>query len=249
MPTTTIVVPCYNEAARLEPERFLAFLEGEPGISFLFVDDGSGDDTRAVIEALAARSPRIEALILERNGGKAEAVRRGILAALVGGCEAAGFWDADLATPLATIPAFVAVLDARPEVEMVIGSRVKLLGRVIERRPRRHYFGRVSATLASLILKLPVYDTQCGAKLFRRTATLPALFTEPFLTRWIFDVEILARWLAARSVDEAERCIVELPLTEWRDVDGSKLSFWDFLRTPKELARLRMRYGPPGEGP
>jgi glycosyltransferase involved in cell wall biosynthesis len=243
MPSCVIVVPCYNEAARLEPQVFLDFLSGHPGLSFLFVDDGSTDDTRAVIESLAGRSPRIDALVLARNGGKAEAVRQGFLATLAGDASLIGFWDADLATPLAAIPEFVEVLRARPEAEMVLGSRVKLLGRIIERKPRRHYFGRVSATMASMMLRLPVYDTQCGAKLFRRTPDLSALFDEPFLTRWIFDVEILARWLERRSVAAAERCIVEQPLMEWRDIDGSKLSTRDFLRTPKELLKLRLRYG------
>lgn len=242
----TIVVPCYNEAARLDPDAFVAFADAHPDVTFLLVDDGSTDTTRQVHAATAARAPgRITTLALDANGGKAEAVRRGVLRALDDGAPAVGFWDADLATPLALIPEFVRVLDERPDVEIVLGSRVRLLGRRIERDPRRHYFGRVAATAVSRMLGLAVYDTQCGAKLFRTTPRLRELFAEPFATRWVFDVEILARWMIATGHrgEAAEQAIVELPLPEWRDVRGSKLKWTDFVRAPLELWRIRERYG------
>ena len=224
MNAATIVVPCYNEAARLDLDAFLRFdAQGHPQ-RFLFVNDGSTDETIDLLDSLARRRPaRFGIENLSCNSGKAEAVRRGVLRAMDEGAPLVGFWDADLATPLDVIPEFCRLFDADPELEIVLGSRVRLLGRRIERRATRHYLGRGFATAASLVLGLPVYDTQCGAKLFRAGEGMRSLFAVPFRSRWIFDVELLARLIRRRkAVGEAsvERGIYEYPLPEWRDVAG-----------------------------
>ncbi len=240
-----LVVPCYDEAARLDTEAFRGFrLDGHP-LSFCFVNDGSRDSTLEVLQRLCAESPGLGFVLdLKKNQGKAEAVRRGLLAALDTGAELVGFWDADLATPLRELPRFCRVLDERPEVDLVLGSRVRMLGRSIERSGTRHYLGRVFATGASLTLGLPVYDTQCGAKLLRASRDVRAILAEPFLTRWVFDVEILARLgrLARGTAVPVERRTYELPLGEWRDVPGSKVKPLDFVRSGLELLRIRNAY-------
>ncbi len=188
---------------------------------------------------------KFSVLNFEQNQGKAEAVRRGMLGALDSHADYVGFWDADLATPLDTIPQFLDLAESRPELEIIMGSRVKLLGRKIERRTARHYIGRAFATATSMILGLAVYDTQCGAKLFRASSSLKALFAQPFVSRWIFDVEIIARLIQARrgkQLPQPEQVIYEFPLTEWRDVPGSKLGYGDFTRAAWELLQIRNRY-------
>ena len=243
-----LVVPCYNEEQRLPVAALREFaLRGLVGddarMELLFVNDGSTDGTLAVLRSLQAEDPsRFLVLDLERNSGKAEAVRRGILEALDRKPDFVGFWDADLATPLEELPAFLDVFRTRPEIDMVFAARVRLLGRSISRHPGRHYFGRVGATLISSSLGLAVYDTQCGAKLFRVTPDMREMFAEPFLSRWIFDVEIIARLVRQRGRDRAAKAIYELPIRVWHDVKGSKVRSTDFGRALKDLWKIHRAY-------
>ncbi|HXT70251.1 MAG TPA: glycosyltransferase [Vicinamibacterales bacterium] len=243
MPTSCVIVPCYNEANRLDSSEFLAFTSAQPDVHFLFVNDGSRDGTAEVLSRLSQERPsQIHALNLPQNQGKAEAVRSAANA--IAGWKAfdyAGFLDADLAAPLATIGQLQAALDAEPSHEFAIGSRVALLGRHIRRHASRHYTGRVFATVVSLMLRLPVYDTQCGAKLFR-ARLIPELFGDPFVTKWFFDVELIFRLLRSRGHAAAAGMFVEVPLLVWTDQAGSKLRASDFLRTPLELFRIWRRY-------
>lgn len=252
MSPCTIVVPCYNEAARLDVAAFERFAaDGHPQ-QFLFVNDGSTDETGAVLQRLSQPDPqRFMVHALPRNQGKAEAVRQGVLRAIDQGCELVGYWDADLATPLEAIPPLCEFLRSRPELAIVVGARVRLLGRQIERRPLRHYLGRVFATAASLTLRLPIYDTQCGAKLFRATPEIRRLFEEPFRSKWIFDVELLARFCHARRAAglAPETAIYEWPLDQWRDVAGSKVRARDFVTAFVELARIYWSYRSPAPAP
>lgn len=248
MARCTIVVPCYNERRRLDLGTFRAFAADQAGTDFLFVDDGSTDGTGELLDALAADRPdRFLSLRMERNVGKAEAVRRGVLLATGLGADYVGFWDADLATPLDELPGFVAHLEAHPGVWMVFGSRVRMLGRSIDRKASRHCLGRLFATAVSLLFGIPVYDTQCGAKVFRAMPAVRRLFERPFRSRWIFDVELLARCLADRPSAAGER-IHEIPLGRWTDVEGSKVTAGDFARSLVELWTIRRAWGRAGQG-
>ena len=242
----SLVIPCYNEAKRLDINEFHAFYRTNPSVRLVFVDDGSTDGTRGLLETLERQCPeRVAVLRNEPNRGKAEAVRAGIMYSIQHlGPDVVGFWDADLATPLETVGRFLGVLRARREVEMVFGSRVKLLGRNVERRPLRHYLGRIFATAVSSMLKLPIYDTQCGAKLFRVEPHTRAIFEAPFLSKWVFDVEIIARYLRhyGRDTARVSRLIYEYPLETWVDVAGSKVRPADFFKAFIDIARIERRY-------
>ena len=238
-----VVVPCYNEERRLPVDAFRSFALDGVRIEFLFVNDGSTDGTLPLLRSLVAADPtRFSLLNLERNSGKAEAVRRGMLAAFERHPDCTGFWDADLATPLGEIAHFVRIFGSRPEIEMVMAARVRLLGRSISRNPARHYVGRVGATLISSSLGLAVYDTQCGAKLFRAGDRIAELFDRPFLSRWIFDVEIIARLVRQRGRDAAAKAIYELPIMTWHDVKGSKVRSTDFFHALKDLWKIHRAY-------
>lgn len=247
MQRTLVVIPCYNEASRLDTEALLEATRMWPMLSFVLVDDGSSDGTLVLLESLRARAPEaFEVLSLPKNQGKAEAVRQGMLAAFARSPELVGYFDADLATPLAELAPMAKYFDDA-RVQLVMGSRVKLLGRQVSRSPLRHYLGRVFASSASVILGLEVYDTQCGAKLFRNTPSMQKLFDQPFSVTWTFDVELLARLSALAAQGELpapEQTVIEHPLAEWRDVSGSKLRPDAALRAVAELGRIWLEYPP-----
>lgn len=246
MSRVCLVVPCYNEAQRLDVGSFRQFLSKSEDVRLIFVDDGSYDGTYQVLETVRAGfEEKLDILRGERNRGKAEAVRLGILRALDEfRPEIVGFWDADLATPLQSVQQLREVLETRPEFEMVFGARIKLLGRHVERLLVRHYLGRIFATFVSNLLGMPIYDTQCGAKLFRVNPFTPQIFREPFISKWVFDVEILARYLAFfnRDPKQLEKVIYEYPLETWTDVAGSKIRAKDFFVAFWDLFRIRQQY-------
>ena len=246
-PDVVLVVPCHDEAARLRPDAFSAFARASPETRVLFVDDGSGDDTLTVLRALRDDHPeRVDVLALPTNVGKAEAVRLGMLAGCDLDARFVAFWDADLATPLDHVAMFCEVFASKPEVDMVFGARVGLLGRRIRRSMRRHYMGRVFATLASCALGMAVYDTQCGAKMFRATDELRAVLRRPFETRWVFDCEMIGRYAALRRGRDGQtpvhETIYEFPLMRWEDVAGSKVRATDVVKMAWGLWRVRLRY-------
>ena len=234
-----LVVPCYNEASRLQTEVFRQLVTTTSDIGLVFVDDGSTDGTGAMLAGLATQGDgKIAVLTLKQNVGKARAVQLGVLAAFEREPGFVGYWDADLATPLTALQEFMEVFSASPDVDIVMGARVKMLGRDIRRSPIRHYCGRAFATAASFALGVSVYDTQCGAKIFRATDLVQRVFRPPFRSKWIFDVEILSRYLAATGTAQSETHICEVPLRTWTAMPGSKLTVWHAVRSIWDLALI-----------
>ena len=242
-----LVVPCFNEEARLDRAAFSA-LACAPDLHLLFVDDGSSDGTLRVLEGLRAASPgRVTVLGLPTNAGKGEAVRQGMLAGLARGMDVVGFADADLATPPDELVRLRDELLAS-DLKVVVGSRVMIMGTNIKRHLWRHILGRAFATVAANILDMPFYDTQCGAKYFRDTPALHEALARPFLSRWVFDLELLGRLHIGSRAGEAipMEQFREIPLRQWVAVADSKLTvrsmsrvLLDLPRIDRELARLR----------
>lgn len=229
-----LVIPCYNEANRLDFERFNHFKDE---IFFIFVNDGSTDNTLELLKK--HESDSFYVLNLEKNSGKAEAVRQGILYSrslpFFEKIYWVGYWDADLSTPLEELENFLAFASLfYPEADAIFGSRMKRAGSIIERSVSRHIIGRIFATFFSLLFNIKTYDSQCGAKLFNKNL-LDSLFSEPFVSRWLFDVEIILRG--------KEFQIREYPLRVWKDVSGSKISALDLPRILLDMLRIRRKYG------
>jgi dolichyl-phosphate beta-glucosyltransferase len=239
---TAVTIPCYNEADRLKCDAFVDFVREHREVMFIFVDDGSTDETLQLLKSMSlSEASNIRFITFKTNCGKGEAVRQGTLTAIAYGAKYVGYWDADLATPLKAILEFLAELKKNSHLLLVMGARVQLLGRRILRNRYRHYLGRVFATVTSVVLGMPVYDTQCGAKLFVVTESVALAFRDPFISRWVFDVEILARLLCTGKVN-AQAAVCEYPLLEWHDVKGSKVKPKDFLIALWDLGRIHLAY-------
>lgn len=234
---TAIVVPCYNEAERLDQGTFLAYLDASPATDFVFVNDGSQDATLDRLTALRDAAPtRVTVVDLAKNSGKAEAVRQGLLTAADQGAAFIGFWDADLATPLDAIDDFSRVLNKFAETQVVYGARRMMLGHRIERKLGRRIVSRICATLARHAVGLPIGDTQCGAKMMRNTPILRNAISRPFTAGWLFDVEFFARLSAGMA--ERRFAFYEQPLAEWTEVAGSKVSSNAIVKSGFRMLRL-----------
>lgn len=236
-----IIIPCYNEAKRLNITEFEHFLSNplNDTIDFIFVNDGSSDDTIKVLNKLCKNHRNATVLDLKQNVGKAEAIRRGVLESELEFSDFIGYFDADLATPLNEINRMKFYIENK-NTFLIMGSRIKILGVTnIKRDKSRHYIGRIFATIVSNMLKLPIYDTQCGAKLIRKDIALE-IFKDKFISKWLFDVELLFR--LKRKYKNLEDRIIEVPLKKWEDVAGSKIGFSYFLKAPIDLLRIYFHY-------
>lgn len=236
MEKTCIIIPCFNEGSRLELETFQLFLQTNQ-FTLIFVNDGSTDNTIDTLKKLKIKFFDLVHIInLPQNVGKGEAVRQGFLAAFdVGGYDYLGYLDADLATPLEEIEYLLGHFNGHTKI--VLGARVLRLGAIIERDPLRHYLGRIFATLASNVLDMKVYDSQCGAKLFEEKMA-QVLFREPFISKWLFDLELLYR-LKLIDPDSFFNNTLEVPLRTWKEKGNTKIKITDFLSAPFDLFKIK----------
>lgn len=230
-----LVVPCYNEADRLDRDALRQLANGGQ-VRLLLVNDGSGDATASVLAEVAAGTAS-QVLNLTTNAGKGEAVRFGLRSAIATGATVVGYFDADLATPPSEMLRLLGTLHRREDLDVVLGSRVALLGSVIHRSALRHYLGRVFASVASLALGCRVYDTQCGAKVFRVTPALSGALERPFRSPWAFDVQLLSRLLSGDGGHPpvAVEAMVEVPLEEWQERGDSRLGLGSMVRAFIEI--------------
>lgn len=234
-------MPCYNEVGRLQTQRLLDFVAAHAQVTIVLVNDGSSDGTAALIDGLGTQSDRIHPLHLTENRGKANAVQAGFDYARRFETDCIGFLDADFDIPPEEVLLLLESLERHPNAEFAFGSRIKLLNNTIERNAYRHLFGRVFATFTSNSLELAVYDTQCGVKLFRR-ALAGEVFARPFISRWVFDVEIFWRVLSLRGRAAIGTVAREVPLRACFNNGASKISYRAMLKFPFELSRIKRHY-------
>ncbi|HEV7780819.1 MAG TPA: glycosyltransferase [Chitinophagaceae bacterium] len=242
MQETCIIIPCYDEADRLDQQAFLDFAKENPPVCFCFVNDGSRDKTLTILLELQSKNPQ-QFLVsdLEVNRGKAEAVRQGILKMTADKkFRFIGYFDADLATPLSEINNLLGYFNGNDQLEIVFGSRKKTSDNNIRRNIFRHNFGKSYAWLTTSILGLPIYDTQCGAKIIR-ASTAAIVFKDPFLDQWLFDLEIFCR-IKKEKGDAFKQSIKEVVVDTWTEKGDSKISFKDVAVLPYKTLKLFFKY-------
>lgn len=236
-----IVIPCYNEAKNIEVEEYCSFIKKEQDVLLCFVNDGSTDTTQAVLEKIKQTDPqRVEILSLPKNCGKAEAVRQGMQHCnKLYDHRTIAYLDADLSTTLEECLGMAKYLNEK--ITFCFGSRIAKIGSVIKRKRYRFLFGRIIATIISQLLSLKIYDTQCGCKVFTKQQS-EAVFIEPFLSRWLFDVEIFFRLIKQHGKENVLTKMLEVPLASWIDKGNSKIKFSYFFIIWFDLLRIYRKY-------
>lgn len=240
-----IVIPCYNEEQRFGEMRsdYVTFLNNHEKVILCLVDDGSKDDTALVLQTFQKEFPdQVEVVIQPKNGGKAEAVRQGVLlSAKKFDTDYVAFLDADLATSFEECLRIHSYAKEKEGVTFAFASRILKIGSEIKRKKFRFVVGRFVATMISSLLGIKVYDTQCGCKVFERELSL-ALFEEQFISKWLFDVELFFRMIKRYGRLEAETQMIEVPLKRWEDKGDSKVQMTYFFKLWVDLMKIKRKY-------
>jgi len=230
-PKLSIVIPAYNESARIEAtlDRVMSCVCHEGwDAEVLVVDDGSKDDTSAIVQRCMDLHPRLHLIKNPGNRGKGYSVRNGLL-------QAAGdivmFTDADLSAPMEEATRLIAAIERGADV--AIGSRwLERARQTIHQPLYRQFFGRCFNAITRGVMGLPFKDTQCGFKAFRRESA-QVIFRLQRIERWGFDPEIL---FIARKLKYS---IEEVPVT-WGHDERSRMSYLkDGMKMLEEMAIIR----------
>ena len=237
-----VVIPCYNEEDRLSGETFKDFAKNNSGYHLCFVNDGSTDNTLQVLEELQkGNEDFISIYNCEKNGGKAEAVRQGVLHLFEDKqLDYIGYLDADLSTDFLDFNDLVKTIETS-DFKIVSGSRISRMGANITKESARKIISLTINLIIQKILGMPFKDTQCGAKIMDREI-IPFVFDKPFITRWLFDVEIFMRMRKYYGKPQVQSLICEQPLKRWIHADGSKLSMKDSVKIVGQLVKIAYTY-------
>lgn len=237
-----IVIPCYNEEERLLGAEFKEFVHKNLGYHLCFVNDGSKDNTLGVLEELRkGNEDRISIYNCEKNGGKAEAVRLGMLhLAKQNQYNFIGFLDADLSTNFDDFKVLANEI-SNSTFQIVSGSRMTRMGADIAKESARAIISKTVNFIIRQTLGMNFKDTQCGAKIMTKEI-VEKTFQKKFLTKWLFDVEIFMRMKKVYGTQVAQTLICEKPLNRWVHMDGSKLSFKDSFKIMGQIGQIAVHY-------
>jgi dolichyl-phosphate beta-glucosyltransferase len=228
--TIYMVVPCYNEEKRLNLEYWNELID-IAGTKWIFVNDGSSDRTLSLLQSI----DNATVVSLEKNVGKAEAIRLGVLSIYAKSNHVNfdfGYVDADGAFAIEDIKRIINIATDSKDFEGIWGARVKLAGRSISRKDGRHILSRIIITFIGLKIRSLPYDIQTGFKIFRFNKESIKIFDYEFKTRWFVDLEILMRY---KQMTDHDLAVWEEPLNKWNDISDSKIRGFQLIQIMRDL--------------
>ena len=229
-----MIVPCFNEENRIKLNYWNNLAE-IPNVHWIFVNDGSSDNTKNVLNKITNST----IIGLEKNIGKAEAIRKGITETFKknsGESFWVGYLDADSAFEIEDIKKVIELVYSKgSSYESFWGSRVALAGRSIKRNNLRHILSRILITIFGYKMGDLPYDPQTGFKIFKFNKKLMEIFDKKFETKWFVDLEILIRY---QVLERRKMKIWEEPVKTWKDVDGSNIRGFELINVFKDLIKI-----------
>jgi dolichyl-phosphate beta-glucosyltransferase len=229
-----MIVPCFNEEKRINLDYWNKLSE-IPNAHWIFVNDGSSDGTKSLLNQIINSS----VINLERNAGKAEAIRKGISDTFdknPAEIFQVGYLDADSAFEIEDIKNVVMLSFSKGSTfDSYWGSRVALSGRNITRNNLRHILSRILITIFGYRMGNLPYDPQTGFKIFKFNKEQMAIFDRNFETKWFVDIEILLRFKAVNGKDMR---IWEEPVNTWKDIEGSKIRGLELITVFRDLVKI-----------
>ena len=229
-----VVVPCFNEAKRLNG-LFFENMTRELGCNVVFVNDGSTDETLNVLYKICSND-RMSVINLVENGGKAAALKAGLQRAEVLNMKFAVACDADQSNSIEDIQSLVQVLLKSDHVDIASAARVPLAGSDVQRKTSRKWAGRIVATLLGNVTNITIYDPMSPLKAYRLSSLGILDYYKP-RTKWFGEIELLRFIYAARNENF---CLVEVPMHHWRDKAGGHLGIRSFFAISLDYIRLRV---------
>ena len=238
-----IIVPCYNEYHKIDKNRYIQFLKNQEDVGIVFSDDGSTDGTlKTLKEIQQSCSSQVHICVSTQNNGKAGAIRKAVLYCYDEGLEfdKIAYLDADLSVSLEECYSISGLLNK--DILFAFGSRISKIDNTIIRTHFRHFSGRFVATMISNLLGVAVYDSQCGCKVFDAKLA-KTVFEDAFISKWLFDVEIIFRIIKLYSRKQLKNMALEIPLRSWIDAGDSKVKLSYFIRMWYDLYLIKKQYG------
>jgi glycosyltransferase involved in cell wall biosynthesis len=223
-----IIVPCYNESLRIKPQEYIDFIQTTPNIDFLFVNDGSQDNTLQILKSL--QGPRFEIINSSKNQGKAESIRQGFKSVDQKKYQFTGYIDADHSLPLSNLKKMFDFLKENPSTTYLSGLRTNLEKNYKESSLFRLILKKVFTFTVNKLFKLKIKDPQSACKMIA-TEHIEDINKKKFSTRWLVDLEIYFRIFRSATITEIE-------VNDWKYQHGSKIKKHELLIIPFQLFYL-----------